>query len=104
MIDVSDGLVADLGHVAAASRVSINVRKEAFGVPAQMTDAAKALGVDPYVWILTGGEDHPLAATFPPGIALDDRWVVVGTVGEGEGVTVDGKPYTDAPGGWDHFR
>jgi thiamine-monophosphate kinase len=104
MIDISDGLVADLGHIAKASAVAIDVRKDAFGVPPQMSDAANALGVDPYVWILTGGEDHPLAATFPPGIALDEQWVVIGTVGEGEGVTVNGKPYTDAPGGWDHFR
>jgi thiamine-monophosphate kinase len=104
MIDISDGLVADLGHVAKASAVAIDVRKDAIGVPAQMADAARALGVDPYTWILTGGEDHPLAAMFPAGTALDEEWVVIGTVGEGDGVTVDGKPYTDGPGGWDHFR
>ncbi|MEN3305581.1 MAG: thiamine-monophosphate kinase [Micromonosporaceae bacterium] len=104
MIDISDGLVADLGHVAKASAVAIDVRKDAIGVPAQMGDAARALGVDPYTWILTGGEDHPLAAMFPAGTALDEEWVVIGTVGEGDGVTVDGKPYTDGPGGWDHFR
>jgi thiamine-monophosphate kinase len=104
MIDVSDGLVADLGHLAKASAVAIDVRKDAFTVPAQMSDAASALGVDPYTWILGGGEDHPLAATFPAGKALDAGWVVIGTVGEGGGVTVDGKPYTDGPGGWDHFR
>ncbi|HKT04455.1 MAG TPA: thiamine-phosphate kinase [Rugosimonospora sp.] len=104
MIDISDGLVADLGHVAKASTVAIDVRKDAFEVPAQMSDAANALGVDPYRWILTGGDDHALAATFPAGTALDADWLVIGTVGEGEGVTVDGKPYTDGAAGWDHFR
>jgi thiamine-monophosphate kinase len=104
MIDVSDGLLADLGHVAKASAVAIDVRKEAFRVPAQMSDAANALAVDPYTWILTGGEDHALAATFPAGTVLDEEWAIIGTVGEGAGVTVDGKPYTDAPAGWDHFR
>jgi thiamine-monophosphate kinase len=103
MIDVSDGLLADLGHIAAASGVGIDLRKEAFTVPAQMRDAAAALGVDPYTWILTGGEDHALAATFPPDTALPESWTVVGEVAAGTGVTVDGRRYA-GPHGWDHFR
>ncbi|EEP73909.1 thiamine monophosphate kinase [Micromonospora sp. ATCC 39149] len=103
MIDVSDGLLADLGHVARASGVGIDVRRDAFEVPRQMRDAAQALGVDPYSWILGGGDDHALAATFPPAVALPDPWRVVGRVTEGAGVTVDGAAY-DGPAGWDHFR
>src|SRR2546421_377117 len=103
MIDVSDGLLADLGHVAAASGVAIDVWKDAFEVPPQMRDAAGALGVDPYTWILTGGEDHALAATFPAGTALPEDWRRIGSVGEGSGVTVDGTAY-EGPGGWEHFR
>jgi thiamine-monophosphate kinase len=57
MIDVSDGLLQDLGHVATASVVGIDLRRDAFEVPDQMRDAANALGVDPYVWILAGGDD-----------------------------------------------
>ena len=104
MIDVSDGLLADLGHLATASRVGIDVRAEAFPVPAQMRDAATALGVDPYTWILTGGDDHPLAATFPAQTPLPADWLVIGTVHAGAGVTVDGRPWTGGAGGWDHFR
>jgi thiamine-monophosphate kinase len=104
MIDVSDGLLADIGHVATASRVGIDIRKDAFEVPDAMRDAATALGVDVYSWILAGGEDHALAATFPPDTALPEDWLLVGSVVDGGGVTVDGQPYQGGPTGWDHFR
>jgi thiamine-monophosphate kinase len=102
MIDVSDGLLADLGHVAAASGVLIDLRSGALEVPPRLADVGAALGVDPLHWLLTGGEDHALTATFPgeppPG------WTVIGTVGAGEpGVLVDGRPYTGGPAGWEHF-
>jgi thiamine-monophosphate kinase len=103
MIDVSDGLVADLGHIAAASGVGIDLVRDAFEVPGPMRDAAAALGVDPYQWILAGGDDHALAATFPDGVALPEEWRPVGTVVDGGGVTVDGKAYPGRPG-WEHFR
>ncbi|QDY06981.1 thiamine-phosphate kinase [Micromonospora sp. HM134] len=103
MIDVSDGLLADLGHLAKASGVGVDLRRDAFEVPPQMRDAAQALGVDPYTWILAGGDDHALVATFPPTVALPPSWRAVGRVVEGGGVTVDGDAY-DGPAGWDHFR
>jgi thiamine-monophosphate kinase len=105
MIDVSDGLISDLGHIANASGVGVDVTRDAFAVPDQMRDAAAALGVDPYHWILAGGDDHALAATFPADVELPAEWLVVGSVADGGGgVTVDGKRYTGGPTGWDHFR
>jgi thiamine-monophosphate kinase len=103
MIDVSDGLLADLGHVATASRVGIDLRADAFHIPRQMRDAAHALGVDPYTWVLGGGDDHALAATFPEDLALPDGWRHIGHVVHGSGLTVDGKPHR-GPAGWEHFR
>jgi thiamine-monophosphate kinase len=82
MCDVSDGLVADLGHVARASGVHIDL------------DPADEQ-------FLTGGEDHALVATMPADAQLPDGVRVIGRVTAGDAVvTVAGEP---APGGWDHF-
>lgn len=102
MIDVSDGLVADLGHLADESGVRIDVTSGSLPVHDRLTEVASALGRDPLQWVLTGGDDHALAATFPPGRAPSGDWVVIGVVREGSGVSVDGTPW-DSAGGWDHF-
>ena len=102
MSDVSDGLVADLGHIAAASGVRIDLRGEAVEVPAKLREVGAALNVDPLVWVLTGGDDYALAATFPRGTDLPEPWRVIGAVAEGEGVRVDGRRWPI--GGHEHFR
>jgi thiamine-monophosphate kinase len=117
MIDISDGLLADLGHVASASGVLIDLSSDRLSPGAGLQAAAHALhpflgrterGSGPrhaqaLAWVLTGGEDHALAATFPPGTVLPPRWDLIGTVREGDGVTVDGQPWAGSAG-WDHFR
>ncbi len=102
MVDVSDGLVADLGHVSRASGVAIDVRSAGFDVPEPLQAVAAAVGVDPVALQITGGDDHALAATFAAGVELPDGWTAVGSVAEGEGVTVDGEPY-DGETGHRHF-
>ena len=94
MLDVSDGLVQDLGHLAVAGGVRIAI--EGAAVPGPPVPEGRALA-------LSGGEDHAFAATFPPITALPEEWQVIGVVMDGTpGVTVDGDPY--GPAGWDHFR
>ncbi|MDO5723650.1 MAG: thiamine-phosphate kinase [Flaviflexus sp.] len=93
MMDVSDGLVRDARRMAAASSVSIDLHAEAIaaaGTGASLADA------------LTGGEDHGFLAAVRPGTA-PDGWRVLGKVGSGEGVTLDGQPIAGG-GGWDHFE
>ncbi|HSY15465.1 MAG TPA: thiamine-phosphate kinase [Jatrophihabitantaceae bacterium] len=102
MTDVSDGLIADLGHIATASRVRIELRPEAIPVPTKIKEVGAALNTDPLVWVLTGGDDYALAATFPPDVALPDPWTAIGVVVEGEGVRVGGRRWTN--GGHEHFR
>jgi thiamine-monophosphate kinase len=102
MTDVSDGLLADLGHVAAASGVVIDVRRSALNSDAEaVRPAAQAAGVDPWSLVLAGGEDHALVACFPdhppPG------WRVIGAVRAGApAVLLDGAPYS-GPTGWQSF-
>jgi thiamine-monophosphate kinase len=104
MMDISDGLLADLGHIAEASTVAIDVRTDLLDVPQRLVEVAAALGADARHWVLTGGEDHALAATFSDPAAVPEGWHTIGTVRKGPAaVTVDSQPYQGGSG-WEHWR
>ncbi|RZU32761.1 thiamine-phosphate kinase [Blastococcus saxobsidens] len=104
MCDVSDGLVADAGHLARDSGVVIDLDPAALAAAClepvgPLQQVASALGVDPMAWVLSGGEDHALLATFPPKAVLPHGWTVIGAVrapGREPGVRVGGRPAAEA--------
>lgn len=69
LIDVSDGLGADLGHVCAASGVGARVRWSDLPVADGAAEAAHAAGADPVDVVAGGGEDYALVATLPAAVA-----------------------------------
>nr|WP_203236792.1 thiamine-phosphate kinase [Nocardia panacis] len=102
LTDISDGLIADLGHIAESSGVAIDLDLAALADPA-LERIARELNADAAQWILTGGEDHAFAGAFSPESALPEGWRAIGRVVAGRGVTVDGAPISGA-GGWESFR
>ena len=102
MLDVSDGLVRDAGRISRASEVCIDLDAGYLsGRARSLSRAAAVLGADSLDWVLGGGEDHGLLATFPAETALPEGFVRVGEVLAGSGVTFGGEaPQTT---GWDHF-
>lgn len=108
MIDVSDGLLADIQHLARASDVLIDLESSLIPVADQLVETSSAFNVDPLTWVLAGGDDHSLVATFPAGGTLPQMFTMIGRVAapgaNGAGVAVDGRHWSGQGGGHDHFR
>ena len=104
MIDVSDGLVSELSHIASASSVGITIDKELLASSKDYSDLARSameLGVDVWQWVLHGGEDHVFIATIPSEAAVPRGFLVIGKVIEGSRVMVDG--FVAEHEGFSHF-
>jgi len=104
MIDVSDGLVSELSHIASASSVGITIDRELLASSSDYADLARVaadLGVDVWQWVLHGGEDHIFLATIPRETSIPKGFMVIGDVIEGSRVTVDG--FVAEHEGFSHF-
>jgi thiamine-monophosphate kinase len=105
MIDISDGLVADLRHVAVASSVQIDLDTATLTPDAALVELASAFGADPLQWVLSGGEDHAFVATFSAGSSLPQGFRTIGAVRAADqepDVLVDGSVWTGSSG-HEHF-
>jgi len=102
MIDISDGLISDLTHIANASKVKILIDSQKLVIAEELKAAAAAFNGQALDWILNGGEDHAFAATFSSPLEVPSGWILIGHVEAGEpGVYVD--QVSAIAKGWNHF-
>ncbi len=117
MMDCSDGLATDMGHIGRESGVGARIRLDRLPIGAATLDAARTLGQDVREWAAVGGEDYELLLTCDPAAveplaaglaqATGTPLTIVGRVegAPGEVVFVDRD---DAPvpmrGGYEHFH
>jgi thiamine-monophosphate kinase len=111
--DVSDGLLADAGHIADASRLAVYIERDL--VPLS-SEARRVLADKPALWrnVLGGGDDYELAMAVPPrkrpallaaSRAAKVKVKKIGAFAAGKGVvlTVSGQPTRIAQSGYVHF-
>ncbi|MGH8462659.1 MAG: thiamine-phosphate kinase, partial [Pseudomonas sp.] len=109
-LDISDGLLADCGHIAKASGIALQVELERLPLSTALQALFGREGAQHAA--LTGGDDYVLAFTLPetelaPLLAAGWPIRVVGRVTTGAGVSlVDGQGHdiTPATRGYQHFR
>ena len=105
MLDISDGLSRDADRIAKASGVTLALlRKDLQGYEAILEEPAMAIGANAFDWVIDGGEDHSLLATFPRDAKLPRAFKPIGEVLKKGAyrVTLDGAPLDE--GGWDSVR
>lgn len=109
-MDISDGLLADCGHIALASSVGLQVELERLPLSTALRAFLGEAGAQNAA--LSGGDDYVLAFTLPSvelSSLLADGWPihVIGRVVRGQGVTLlnsDGQDITPQTRGYQHFR
>lgn len=115
MMDLSDGLASDLGHLCAASGVGALVEADRLPVSPALRELGRATRRDPLEWAVRGGEDYELLVTAPEdrvtalisavesvGVALTD----IGQVTDGRDVALswpDGRRSALGDVSWHHF-
>lgn len=112
-IDVSDGLLADLGHICTSSNVGAEIEVALLPRSSALLDLFDDAAARDFA--LSGGDDYELCFTVPPQhlarvqtdlARLGCGATRIGRIVEGEGVNVrdrEGRPLAPAQQGWDHF-
>jgi thiamine-monophosphate kinase len=117
MMDMSDGLTTDLGHICRESGVGARIMLDSLPVALATREAARALGKDPLEWAAGGGEDYELLFTCEAGVvdslaeellrASGTAITVIGRIDHSDAAVtyVDARGETVALGsGYQHFR
>ena len=115
MIDISDGLAADLGHILTQSGRGATLFLDRLPLSQEYRDRVPALADDLFALALSGGEDYELLFTAPAdrqeeirslsaavGLPMTD----IGEIAAASGLlflSPDGSPYTPTSRGFDHF-
>ncbi|MDO8380151.1 thiamine-phosphate kinase [Phenylobacterium sp.] len=104
--DVSDGLIADAGHIAKASGVGMRLDLDRMPLsgPAHAWLATQDDPAAARLRLATGGDDYEIVCTAPSDQPALLGLTVIGEVVEGEGVEVraGGAALEAGPGGWRH--
>ncbi|RLQ22229.1 thiamine-phosphate kinase [Seongchinamella sediminis] len=98
-IDISDGLLADAGHIAAASGVALHIDPDAIPLSTALQSHAERDTI--LHWALAGGDDYELCFTLPPGEPAPTGCSRIGQVQAGQGVHTGLGG--DLPTGFQHF-
>lgn len=109
-LDISDGLLADCGHIALASKVGIQVERDRLPLSKPLVAFLGQAGAEDAA--LSGGDDYVLAFTLPPvelSSLVAKGWPihVIGRVVAGQGVVLldaAGQDITPQTRGYQHFR
>ncbi|MBI2877653.1 MAG: thiamine-phosphate kinase [Candidatus Tectomicrobia bacterium] len=117
LIDLSDGLSSDLGHICSGSGLGARLLAAALPISPEVQEVARALGEDPLAYALNGGEDFELCLTAREGAlgpwveSFRQRFALpltcVGRMVAGEGISLvgpGGEVQRLEPLGFDHFR
>jgi len=115
MIDASDGLLSDLGHIVEESRLGARVFAERLPLSRALCSLAPSLRKDPIGLALSGGEDYEIIFTASKkdvrknltmtkgGTRVTEIGVMDSSV-QGIEITLDGRPYSATFRGYEHFR
>ena len=116
MIDISDGLLSDLGHICKESAVGAVLFKDSIPLSHELTNLCSLVNFNPLDFALSGGEDYLLLVTVPKGNArgFEQLWNgevpcplhLIGEIRQGKGLKLmneDGSVDEIGLRGFDHF-